>query len=363
MDNLLIYIGTYTSEKDNSKGIYVYKLDLLTGQSTYVSSLKDIDNPSFLQVSSDAKYLYAVSEVFEANGEEGGLIEAFSIDKNTGDLTFLNAQSTKGACPCHLKIDNTGKFVIVTNYMGGNIALFPILENGTLGEVSDLIQHEGASMVNMERQEGAHPHSVTISPDNQFAIAADLGKDTVMSYPLDSQNGKLKKENIIPLNVLAGGGPRHMVFHPNGKYIVLLNELGNTLETYAFDKVDGSLTLCHSVSTLPQGFKGENIAADIHFHPNGKFLYASNRGHDSIIICSFDAENGGIEVIDFQATLGEHPRNFCLDTAGNILMVANLNTDNIITFSINNTSGKLTPINKEIKVPKPVCVNIISQTI
>lgn len=359
MKNMFVYIGTHTSGDSNSKGIYVYRFDLSTDSLSHVSTATEIDNPSFLKVSPDGHFLYAVSEVFEVNGTPGGVVAAYLVDQKTGVLTYLNSQSSHGACPCHLNIDQTGHFVMVANYMGGNLAILPIQKDGTLGPATDVVQHKGCSNVNPERQEGPHAHSITISPDNSFAIAADLGKDMVISYKMDIENGKLLPRENGQVKVAPGGGPRHMDFHPNSRYAFLVNELGNTIEAYRYNVETGALKLINAVSTLPAEFEGENIAADIHVHPNGKFLYASNRGHDSIIICSIDEDSGALEVLGYQSTMGKHPRNFSIDPTGTYLLVANRDTNDIVTFAIDRKTGLLSPNGQVIKVPRPVCISFM----
>lgn len=356
MKNLFVYIGTYTDGNSKSEGIYVFRFDPSNGSLTYVSTVTGIENPSFLKTSREGKFLYAVSEVFEVQGIGGGALVANKVNQRTGELTYINSQSSHGACPCHLNIDRTGQYALVSNYMGGNLAILPIQKDGYLGQASDIIQHEGCSNVNAERQEGPHPHSVTIAHDNRFAIVADLGKDVVMSYKIDIENGKLLPGENSQVDVTPGEGPRHMDFHPNGRYVFLLNELGNTIDSYGYDSETGALFLIGTVSTLPKGFDGENLAADIHVHPNGKYLYASNRGHDSIVICSIEENNGVLKVLGHQSTSGEHPRNFNIDPTGTFLLVANKDTNNIITFEIDLNTGQISPNGQVTKVPQPVCI-------
>lgn len=360
MKKLFVFVGTYSSGNSDSEGIYVYRFDLSNGSVSYVGTTIGIDNPSYLKVSPDGRFLYVVSEVFEVKGIPGGLAESYSIDQKTGVLTYLNSKSTRGACPCHLNIDRTGQHVFVSNYMGGSIAVLPVQEDGTLGSATDIVQHEGSSNINPERQEGPHPHSITISPDNRFAIAADLGKDMLLIYKLDIVNGKLLPGNDERVKTEPGGGPRHMDFHPNGRYIFLLNELGNTIESYQYNDETGALKLIGMISTLPHEFDGESIAADIHIHPEGKFLYASNRGHDSIVICNIDTDSGTLEVLGHQSTKGAHPRNFSIDPTGEFLLVANRDTNDIVTFKIDRETGLLSPIGQVIRVPQPVCISFLS---
>jgi len=359
MKSFFVYVGTYTNGDDNSEGIYVYRFDPSDGSLTPAGTATGIDNPSFLEISPDGRFLYAVSEVFEVNGTPGGAVAAYSVDRQTGALTYLNSQSTHGACPCHLNIDRTGQYVMVANYMGGNLAVLPIRKDGSVGPASDVVQHEGCSNVNPERQEGPHAHSTNISPDNRFAITADLGKDMVIVYKMDIENGKLLPTDKGQVNVAPGYGPRHLDFHPNGRFAFLLNELGNTVVAYGYDAGTGALELINTVSTLPAEFDGESIAADIHVHPNGKFLYASNRGHDSIVICSIGEESGELEVLGHKSTMGEHPRNFCIDPTGTYLLVANRDTSDIATFTIDMKTGFLSPSGQVAEVPRPVCLRFM----
>lgn len=358
MKSLFVYIGTYTTDSE-SEGIYACQFDLTTGNLTLVGVTLGIENPSFLTSSKEGQCLFAVSEVAESKGVLGGTLNSYRINHQTGQLTFLNSQSTKGAYPCHVSIDHTGNFITVSNYMGGNIAVLPIQKGGTLGSATDVVQHEGCSKVNPERQEAAHAHSVTITPDNKFALAADLGKDMLISYKIDLDKGKLIGHKNGQLEVAPGDGPRHMDFHPKGRFVFLLNELGNTINSYQYEPENGMLVLIDTISSLPKEFVGENIAADIHVHPNGKFLYASNRGHDSLIICAINKGNGKLELLGHQSTLGEHPRNFGIDPTGNYLLVTNKDSNNIVTFKINQDTGLLTSMDKVIEVPQPVCIHFL----
>lgn len=355
MKDLFVYIGTYTLDSD-SKGIYVYQFDQSTGSLTSVGLTSGIDNPSFLTTTSDGHFLYAVSEVAELNGILGGSLISYKLNKQTGELTRLNSQSTQGAYPCHVALDKSEKHIVVSNYMGGNVVVYPINEDGTVGTTTDQAQHYGCSKGNIERQEGPHAHSVTFTPDNNYALAADLGKDMILSYTLNSQ-GKLMPHKNGLVNTGLGQGPRHMDFHPKGRFVFLLNELGNSINSYRYESENGALELVHSIATLPDDYDGESIASDIHVHPNGKFLYASNRGHDSIIICRINEQNGTLEVLGFQSTLGQHPRNFSIDPRGNYLLVANKDSNSIVTFKIHKDSGLLTSLNKSIEVPQPVCIH------
>jgi len=357
MKDTFVYIGTYTNGDSKSEGIYIYRFDPLTGGISLASTKSGIENPTFLKVSFDGNFLYAVSEVFDFKGKKEGALFSYEINKQTGELLYLNSQSTKGACPCHIEIENSGSYALVSNYMGGNLAVIPLQKDGTIGEVIKIIQHKGCSQVNPERQEGPHVHSATITTDNKFALVADLGQDMVKIYKLDNLKDKLLLTEYGEFKAVPGAGPRHMDFHPSGRYIYLLNELGNTVEAFYYVAEEGCLELINRLSTLPSNFEGENIAADIHVHPNGKFLYASNRGHNSIAIYTLDENTGAPGLLEHQSTLGEHPRNFSIDPTGNYLLVANKDSNNIVTFAIDSSTGLLVPAGREVKVPQPVCIS------
>ena len=275
-EELFVYIGTYT--RGESEGIYVYRMDPSSGALKFASLVSGLDNPSFLAIDPQGRYLYAVNEVEGSSGTPGGAVSAFLIDPETGDLTYLNQQSSHGAGPCHLSVDKTGRFVLVANYREGNVSVLPIQEDGRLGEASDIVQHQGSS-VNPERQKGPHAHSITLDPANRYAFAADLGLDKVMIYELDLTQGKLRHSEGPWAQVKAGAGPRHFAFHPNGRYAYLINEIDSTFTAFAYDETRGALREVQTVSTLPEDFAGTNSCADVHVLPSGKFVYGSNRGH------------------------------------------------------------------------------------
>jgi 6-phosphogluconolactonase len=359
MSDYLVYIGTYTNGESKSEGIYIYRLDMQTGGLNYIATTQGIDDPSFVEITAGRKVAYVASEVAESNGIPGGGLAAYSIDQETGSLRFLNMESTHGAYPCHVSIDRTGSYVLVANYMGGNVAVLPINEDGSLGPATDVVQHSGHSNVIPDRQEGPHAHSVTMTPDNRFAMVADFGKDELLVYSLDVQTGKLIPTPSPIVEIGPGQGPRHLDFHPNGKHLYLLNELGSAIDAFNFDPGSAVLRPINSVNMLPDDFQGENIAADIHVHPNGKFLYGSNRGHDSLVICSIDQSDGSLKVIEFQKTMGAHPRNFAIDPTGTFLLVANRDSNSITTFVIDPETGQLSPNGQVTSVPQPVCVKLI----
>jgi 6-phosphogluconolactonase len=345
-----LIVGTYTSGK--SEGIYVYKFNVKTGEFIAESIAKGIKNPSFLTVSPDSKFVYSVGET-----DGGGGVHAFSFDKKTGGLTKINAQSAKGDNPCHITIDKTGKTVIAGNYSGGNLSVFSVQANGGLAEASQTLQHEGKG-TNTTRQEKAHVHSVNIAPNNIDVFVPDLGIDKIVTYSLDNKTGKLTLGKIPFTKVQDGSGPRHFTFHPNGKYGYVIQELSG--QVTAFNYKNGSLTALQTISAFPPDYKGEFSCADIHISPDGKFLYGSNRGNNSLVIYSIDAKTGQLTFITNQSVLGKKPRNFMIDPTGNFVLVANQESDNIVIFKRDAKTGLLTATGKEIAVPNPVCLVTIN---
>ena len=353
----LIYVGTYT--KKGSEGIYVYRFDPDTGALDLLSKATGLDNPSFLAIHPTRRYLYAVNEVRGKGGSDGGAVSAFSIDPKTGELTLLNRQSAHGASTCHLSVEQTGKYVLAANYSSGSVAMLPIQEDGRLGEATSLVQHAGSS-VDPRRQKGPHAHSITPGPFNRFAFAADLGLDKIMIYRMDLDAGKLLPNDPPWAQVHPGDGPRHFTFHPNRRYAYVINELGNTMVAFRYDEARGALDELQSISTLPEDFKDTSYCADVHVLPSGKFLYGSNRGHNSIAIFAIDESTGKLTPVGYEPTQGDHPRNFMIDPTGTFLLVANQNTDNIVGFRIDSNTGLLKPTGHVTEVSMPVCLKMIS---
>ncbi|MBC8109974.1 MAG: lactonase family protein [Verrucomicrobia bacterium] len=342
-----LLVGTYTSGK--SEGIYVYEFDTKTGDFKLGSTAKT-SNPSYLTVSPDQKFVYAVGE----NGNNGGSLVSFAFDKQTGTLTELNRRSSGGKSPCYVTIDKTGKWIFTGNYSSGTVALLPVNEKGMVDSASIVFQHEGSS-VNKQRQESPHVHATVLSPDDQYLFVPDLGIDKVMIYKFDAQAGKLAPATIPFAKTQPGVGPRHFEIHPNGKFAYLIEELSGRV---TFFKVkDGVLTPIQSISALPLDFKGVIGSADIHLSPDGRFLYASNRGEsNTIAIFKTDLKNGKLTPVGHQSVLGKTPRNFNFDPTGKFLLVANQNSDEIVIFSRNLQTGLLTDTKKRITVPNPVCI-------
>ena len=352
----LVYVGTYTTGK--SEGLYVYRMDASTGELKFSSQVKGVDNPTFLTINKQHRTLYAIYEIHEYEGKESGTVGAYSIDATTGELSLINEQSTVGTGPCHLILDKTEKFVLVANYGGGSVSVLPILEGGQLGEATEFIQHEGSS-VNSERQMEAHAHSIYVDRNNNFAVVPDLGLDKVLIYAFDSTKGKLKLNEELCFSSKAGAGPRHFTFHPNGKYAYLINELDSTMVAFTYDESSGKLSEVQTLSTLPEDFNATNHCADLHIDPSGKFLYGSNRGHDSLVIYEIDEGTGRLKCVGHEPTQGKFPRNFAIDPTGNWLLAANQDTDTIVTFRRDQQTGILTPSGHVVDAPAPVCLEFI----
>jgi 6-phosphogluconolactonase len=355
--DLLTYFGTYTNN-GKSKGIYCYKLDLATGKLTSVGVTEGIKNPSFLAIHPSGKYLYAVSEVSDADGKPSGAVTAFSLDRKTGALKAMNHQSSEGAGPCFVAVDKTGKVALVANYTGGSIASLPIKADGSLEKAASAIQHEGSSVVPM-RQAGPHAHSINVSADNRFAFACDLGLDKVLVYKLDPAKGTLTANDPAFASTPAGGGPRHFAFHPSSRFAYNCNEITSSVTAYAYDASKGSLTEIQTISTLPEETRG-NSTAEIQVHPSGRFLYCSNRGHDSLAIFTIDEKTGKLTAAGHQKTLGKTPRNFGIDPTGAYVIACNQATDNVAVFKVDQQTGKLTQVGEPIGVPSPVCVKFLA---
>jgi len=359
--DLIMYVGTYT--RPPSKGIYAYRFQTATGQVTPLATAglaAQTENPSFLAVHPNQRFLYAVNEVSRYEGREAGSVSAFSIDRSTGSLTLLNRVSSGGDSPCHLSIDSTGKWLFVANYGGGSIAAFPLRDDGGLGEASAFVQHAGSS-VNPARQKGPHAHAAVVSPDNRFVLAADLGLDRIFTYPLTPAAGGLTTAGPESTAIAPGSGPRHLTFRPDGKFVYVLNEMLSSVGAFRYDAGRGTLAELQTLSMLPEGFSGENSGAEIAAHPNSKFLYASNRGHDSIAVFRTDPVKGTLTSAGRVSTQGKTPRNFAIDPSGRFLVAANQNSGTLVIFRIDPETGGLTPTGTIIPVPSPVSVAFVNR--
>jgi 6-phosphogluconolactonase len=366
----MVYIGTYTDPilfgtgkilEGKGEGIYVYRMDPATAAMALIKTNSGITNPSYLAFDAGCSYLYAVNELKTYQDEPTGTVSAFAVDSKTGQLTYLNKKPTGGTDPCHLIVDHTGKYVLLANFMSGSVCVLPIQADGSLGDASDFIQHQGSS-IDPNRQQGPHAHAVTLDESNRYVFVPDLGLDKTLIYRFDADSGELVPNDAPSVAVKPGAGPRHVVFHPNGGYAYLINELDSTIAAYQYDREKGRLRDIQTISTLPEDFHGLSTCADVQVAPGGQYLYGSNRGHDSIVIYKIDQSTGRLGCIGHESTRGNTPRNFAIDPAGNFLLAANQDSDTIVTFRIDPQSGKLHPTGQVTEVPTPVCVKIISRS-
>jgi 6-phosphogluconolactonase len=354
-----VYLGTFTAaatppeppRPSRSKGIYVYRFHPATGELTSLGLAAETFSPSFLAVHQDHRFLYAV--VNRKNGE----VSSFAIDPKTGKLAFLNAVASHGDNPCFLDVDRKGKDVLVANYTNGSVAVLPIGKDGRLAEATAVVQHTGSG-ANPQRQEGPHAHMISTSPDDRFALAADLGLDKLFVYRFNADRGTLTANNPPFVKLSPGAGPRHFAFHPSGKFVYVVSEMASTVTAFAYNAASGTLKELQTISTVPKDFKKENTGAEVAVHPNGKFLYASNRGLDSIAVFAIDAAKGTLTPVEQVSTQGKTPRAFELDPTGSFLFAANQVSENMVIFRIDPTNGKLTPIRK-LDVYVPACLKFV----
>jgi len=355
----LVYIGTYTGAK--SKGIYVSRLDSASGTLSAPVLAAESANPSFLAVHPTRDLLYAVNEVGTFEGKPGGSVSAFTINRETGTLSALNRQSSMGGGPAHLTVDHGGRNVLVANYGGGSVAVLPIGPDGALKPASAFIQHTGSS-VNPERQKQPYAHSVTVDASDRFAYVADLGIDKVMIYRLDGAKGTLVASEPPFAATQPGSGPRHLALHSQGRFAYVINELLNSVTAFARDPERGGLTALQTIPTLPAEQKALSnySTAEVLVHPSGRFLYGSNRGHDSIAVFSIDQQSGRLTFVETQPTQGSTPRGFGIDPTGAYLLAGNQRSDSVVVFRINQETGRLTPTGSKIDVGAPVSVKFVA---
>lgn len=361
-----MYAGTFThhgpGERGRADGLYVYRFDAESGALALQQEVADIPSPAFLALAPDGRTLYAVNEVTTIDGHDGGAVSAFARDPETGRLTYLNREASHGDDPCHLTVDATGTYVLVANYGSGSVAMLPVESDGRVKPASDTRQHAGSS-AHPQRQQGPHAHSITPDPTNTFAFVADLGLDQILIYGIDVDNGRLTPHDPPFAKLHDGAGPRHLAFHPSSPIVYVINELDSTITTCRWDLVSGTLEPRQTVSTLPEGFDGDNTCADVHVNPSGTFLYGSNRGHDSIAIFAIDPIDGRLTPAGHQSTLGEEPRNFAIDPTGRFLLVANQNSDTIVTFRIDEMSGALLEMGQVTSAPTVVCLRFVTRRV
>lgn len=352
----LVYIGTnVNSETENT--IFLYRLDPTTGALTQVSGLKGGASPTYLTLDAKRQHLYAVNETNEFRGAKSGAVSAFAINQQTGGLTLLSQEPSQGASPCYISLDRTEKAVMVANYMGGNVSVLPVEADGKVGAPTGMNQHQGSGP--HKNQNAPHAHCFLPDPANKYAFAVDLGTDNVYSYQVEPATGKLTTKPEPAFTTKPGAGPRHLTFHPDGRTAYLINELNSTVTALAYNAAQGTFRELQTISTLPAGFVGDNSCADIHVSPNGKFLYASNRGHNSIAVFSIDGNNN-LTLLQHESTQGKTPRNFTLDPAGRLLLVGNQNSNNVFTYHVDQKTGKLRPTGQFIDIPSPMFLFVTS---
>ena len=346
---LVVYVGTYT--RGGSKGVYSYRFDPASGKLMELGVAAETPSPSFLTIHPNHNFLYAVNEVGTFKDQKSGSITAFRIDQASAQLQMLNDQATGGTSPCHLVVDRTGRNLLVVNYGTGSTAVFRLLPDGSLGERSAFVEHSGSGP-NPQRQRAPHAHSVNLSKTQRYAIVADLGTDEFIVYRFDPARGSLDRHGAA--NVKGGQGPRHFTFDANFKFGYGLNEMGSSVSVFNWDETSGSLTEIQNIRTLPERFSGTNNCAEVQVHPSGRYLYASNRGHDSLAM--FSINKGKLSAIGHVSTGGKTPRNFRMDPSGKWLLAANQDSGNITVFRVDKASGQVTATGDEVKVPFPVCV-------
>lgn len=351
-----VYVGTYTAS-DKSRGIYTFTFDSESGVASEPQLAAEATNPSFLAVHPSGQYLYAVGEIGRFQGRSSGSVSAYAVEARTGKLSPLNSQPSGGGGPCHVAVHPMGGHVLVANYGGGSISALPVLEGGGLGPATGFVQHVGSS-VNKPRQEGPHAHWVGFSPDASLALTADLGLDRILLYRLDQASGRLDPHNPASASVPAGGGPRHFAFHPARPWAYTNNELTSSVTRFKWDSRAGVLDPVQTISTLPHEVQG-NTTAQIVVHPNGRFLYVSNRGHNSIVVFSIEPRSGQLTAVGHVPTLGKTPRNFNLDPTGRWMVVANQDSDTVVIFRVDEKTGLADPTGQQLKVGMPVCIEFV----
>jgi 6-phosphogluconolactonase len=351
-----VFFGTYSGE--GSRGIYRASFDSETGKLGRAELAADTEHPSFLALHPNGRYLYAVNETMEFEGERAGSVSAFALDAAAGTLSELNRVSSGGGAPCHIEVDREGRHVLLANYAGGSVAAIALVEDGRLGKRTAFVQHKGSS-VDAGRQEAPHAHSIRIDPSGKFAVAADLGLDRVLVYRFDGESGALRSNDPPGATVEPGSGPRHFSFRNDGRFGYVINELRSTVTAFAWDVEKGLLETVQTISTLPEGFRGTSHTAEVVVSPDGRFVYGSNRGHDSIAVFRCDPASGRLALVEIEPTRGETPRNFALHPGGRWLLAANQGSDTVAVFRVKEEDGALEAHGEPVQVARPVCVRFV----
>lgn len=352
--------GTYTRRESFvdglGAGIYVYQMDLDTGSLTHLSTTGGVVNPTFLALAPGKNRLYVVNEI-SSTGGDGGLVSALTIDPDTSELTRLNTQFSHGFSPCYVSIDPTGRYLLTANYGSGTLCVLPILEDGRLDRASEVVQFHGSGP--HARQEASHAHSILPGPDGRFIFATDLGSDRIFVYHLDLDKGELIPADPPWLKLQPGTGPRHLAFHPDGRFAYVIGELNSTITVLNLDKQNGGLQPLQTLSTIPANYRGINLSAEIQVTPSGKFVYASNRGHDSLAIFAVDPATGQLSSAGHEPSRGQFPRHFTIDPSGEWLLAANQNSNSIAVFKMDPLTGKL-QLKGLVEIPTPACLRLQS---
>ncbi len=354
MEDYYLYVGAYTQNEE--EGISLYHFNGSDGSLKLISIANGVVNPSYLAINQESSILLAVNEIGEFNGEKSGSVSSFKIDKSSGALKLINKKPSMGGAPCYVSLTSDASLSFIANYSGGNVSVLPLDKSGMLQNASDVIQHKGSGADSM-RQKGPHAHTIVLDPNEKYALAADLGIDKVISYLIDKENGKLIKESEFDTE--PGAGPRHLVFHENGLFVFIINELNSTITSCRYDSTSGALSKIETVSTLPEGFTKDSFCADIHISRDGRFLYGSNRGHDSIVVFEINQQSGRLNFVSHHSVKGAFPRNFTIDPSGQYLLVANQKSDNIVVFKIDQESGRLQETGIEVSTRMPVCLKMM----
>jgi 6-phosphogluconolactonase len=354
---LLVYIGSYNTAK--GKGIHAFRFDAATCRLTSVGHATEAVNPTFVAASADGRFLYATKEVARHQGKKSGSVKAFAIDRRTGKLRFLNEVASGGTIPCYVALDKTGRYAMVANYGSGSVTVIEVRSDGRLGKVTAFDQYAGSG-VNPQRQEGPHAHSINASPDNRFAIAADLGLDKVFVYRFNEKTGALVPNSPAYATVNAGSGPRHIAFARKGRFVYVIGEMKSNITTFAYDARRGTLRKVQTISTLPKGYKGQSDCAEVAMSPSGKFVYGSNRGHDSIAVFAADPKKGTLTPVERVPSGGKTPHHFVFDPTGSYLLVANQESDCVVVFAVDRKTGRLTPTGETAAVSAPACVRFVT---
>lgn len=354
---MFVYVSSFCEGAGG--GVRVYSLASDSGALEFVQDVTEgAKSALYADTDPQQRGLYVADSVTDCDGTPGGAVVAYAIDAASGRLTFLNRQPSGGTVPCYLSVDNTGGYVVAANYGDGAVSVLTIQADGSLGPIVSSARHQGSS-VNEERQTGPHPHSIVLDPTNNYAYSADLGIDMIMMYRFDAADGSLSPTDPPHVSVKAGAGPRHFKIHPNRRHAFLITELDNTIIRYSYEEASGNLTECQTISALPADYSETSYCSEILIHPNGRFFYGSNRGHDSIVIGAIDEGTGELSVVGHEPTQGGFPRGFALDPSGRLLVAANENGDSIYTFWVNESSGTLEATGHSVEMTKPAGVKIV----